>query len=240
MLKIAYCDDMEQDRNAIMTALTQIEEKWRDEFEIYSFTSGEELYDSVLKNHFDIVLLDIQMGGIDGIETATRIRTVAQDTLIIFISSYDDRVKELFSTRTVAFLDKPVQLEKLEKAMSEAKNIIRKDNEVYFSYSKDGTRLYLPLNEIVYFESRKNIIVIHTNKVDDSYYDTLLSTWQQLEGTGQFIMTHRSFIFNLKYVTITSDKVIVKDTGETFNIGRRHKEDTQERYLEYMEKRWKK
>lgn len=90
MLKIAYCDDVEKDRDNIVFALTQIEEKWKEEFELYSFSDGESLCAAVAKNHYDIILLDILMNGIDGIETATRIRAMGEENLIIFISSYDE------------------------------------------------------------------------------------------------------------------------------------------------------
>lgn len=56
---------------------------------------------------------------------------------------------------------------------------------------------------------------------------------------NQFVMTHRSFIFNLKYITVKSEKIIIKDTGEEFSIGEKHKADTQERYKNYIEKWWK-
>ncbi len=238
MLKVAYCDDMEQDRQAIMKALTQIEEKWKSEFEIYSFSSGEGLCESMKDIYYDIILLDIQMDGMDGIETAMRIRNLGEDTLIIFVSSYDDRVKELFSFRTIAFLDKPVNTDKLEIALLDSYNIIKKDCELFFSYTKDGTELYLPLKDVVYFEVEKNIIYIHTKKNKEYYYHTLLGVWQQIEHSGQFILSHKSYIFNLKHITIKSDKVVIKETGESFNIGRKYKEDCQRRYVNYMEKRW--
>lgn len=238
MLKIAYCDDMEQDRKNIFNALAHIEAKWNDKFDIVHFESGEELCKYTLKNHYDIVLLDIQMGGIDGIETATRIRSLNQDTLIIFISSYDDRVKELFSFRTIAFLDKPVDIDKLEEAILRAYEIVKKESEVNFSYAKEGATLYIPIKDIVYFESSRNMVLIHTNNGVESYYGTLASVWEQLAETNEFVMAHRSFIFNLKYVNIKADKVIIKSTGEAFKIGMKHRDKTQERYLYYMEKRW--
>ncbi len=238
MLKIALCDDMERDRNAVIVALKQIEDKWSDKFEVAAFSNGEVLCDDIEKNYYDIILLDIQMNGIDGIETATRIKSINPKALIIFISSYDDRLKELFSFRTIAFIDKPVSVEALEKALLDANEIIKKENELIFSYSKDGSTLYIPIKDIMYFESRRNIVLIHTNTNEETFYSTLTSVWKQVKDTNQFIMSHRSFIFNLKYVNIKSDNVIIKETGEHFKIGIKHKEDTQERYLNYIEKSW--
>ncbi len=95
MLKVAYCDDMQSDRDNITIALTQIEEIWKEKIDSYSFNNGEDLCESMIKNHYDVVLLDILMGGIDGIETATRIRSLSEESLIVFISSYDENTIEV-------------------------------------------------------------------------------------------------------------------------------------------------
>lgn len=120
MLKIAYCDDAEADRKRIMCSLSRIEEKWRESFKIVPFSGGEELCEDIAENHYDVILLDILMNGIDGIETANRICSMGVESLIIFISNYDDRIKELFSFRTIAFIDKPVEVDKLEEALQRA------------------------------------------------------------------------------------------------------------------------
>ncbi len=239
MLRIAYCDDMEKDRENIMISLGQIEDKWGEEFELSSFSSGESLCDDITKSHYDIVLLDILMDGIDGIETATRIRTMSEENLIIFISSYDKRIKELFDFRTIAFIDKPLETSKLEAALSKAYTILKKDNANFFTFNRNGSTAHIPIKDIVYFESKRNEIIITTTKGQVSYYGTLLSVWQNVQNLNQFIMPHRSFVFNLHHVSIKSDKVIIKKTGETFNIGEKYRKDTRNRHMDFVEKRWR-
>lgn len=239
MIRIAYCDDTEKDRDSIMIALTQIEEKWKEEFEIFSFSSGEELCESIKENYYNVILLDILMSGIDGIETATRIRTMGEDNLIIFISSYDERVKELFDFRTIAFLDKPLDVAKLETALSKAYSILKKDESDFFTFKSQGSLVHIPIKEIVYFESKRNEIIIHAIKNNEKFYGTLSSVWQSVKNLTQFIMPHRSFIFNMAYVSIKTDKVIIRKTEESFNIGETYKNDTQERYIAFLESRCK-
>ncbi|MCQ4936345.1 LytR/AlgR family response regulator transcription factor [Anaerotignum propionicum] len=238
MLKIAYCDDMKIDRDKVMRALSSIEEKWKEDFEIVPFSNGEKLCNDIAQNQYDVILLDILMDGIDGIETATRIRSMGKDNLIIFISSYDDRVKELFDFRTIAFIDKPLETEKLEKALRKAYNILEKDSETIFSYKKGRTLKYIPIKEIIYFESSRNEITVYTDSYKDTFYDTLSAIWLKLERVDQFIMPHRSYIFNLMYISLKSeDKLVVRKTNKTYNIGKSYKVNTQERYLKYIEKR---
>ncbi len=238
MLKVAYCDDWKVDRDNLEKALMQIEEKWEMELEFYPFICGEDLCESIITSHYDVVLLDIQMEGMDGIETANRIRNLCEDTLIIFISNYDDRVKELFNFGTIAFLDKPVDVNILEIKLRDAVDVLEKNKKRYFFYKKNSEKVFFPIKDIIYFEVKKNIIIIHTIKGKESYYSTLASVWKQVEALEQFIFPGKSYIFNLKYVTIKKGKVVIKGTAETFNIGRTCKVDTEERYKNYMLKRW--
>ncbi|MFI3201436.1 MAG: LytTR family DNA-binding domain-containing protein [Eubacteriales bacterium] len=239
MLRIAYCDDNEKDRDCIMVSLGKIEDKWGIEFDLTPFSSGESLCENIVKKHYDIILLDILMAGIDGIETATRIRSMGEENLIIFISSYDQRIKELFDFRTIAFIDKPFSTDKLEEALSKGYAILKKDEENIFTYPRNSSKGHVPLNDIVYFETKRNEIIISTTKGNESYYDTLQSVWEKVRHLNQFIMPHRSYVFNLQHVTIKSSKVIVKNTDETVNIGAKYREDTRNRHIEFLEKRWK-
>lgn len=237
MLKIACCDDIEKDRDNIIVSLCQIEDKWNEVFDITSFSSGESLCKDIEKNHYDIILLDILMNGINGIETATRIRTMGEETLIIFISNYDERVKELFKLGTIGFLDKPVQTQELEEVLLYASSILKKNEAIYFSFSKNGSTQHIPIKDIIYFESYKNEVILHTVKGDIRFYNSLKSVWEKLQSSDRFIMPHRAFIFNLGFVAVGVDKVTLKTTGEKYNIGNKYSEDTKNRHIKFLEKR---
>lgn len=96
---------------------------------------------------------------------------------------------------------------------------------------------FVQLKDIIYFESSRNEITIHTNKGEETFYDTLADVWHKLKDTNHFIMPHRSYIFNLRYITLRSNKILLKQRNEVFNIGDRYKADTEERYLKYIEMR---
>lgn len=237
MLQIALCDDMQKDIDKVMAALSHIEEKWKDDFQITTFTSGETLCSAIRTSKFNIILLDILMDDLDGIETALRIRAMQNDTLIIFISSYDERVKDLFDVQTIAFLDKPLITEKLEMALLKAYKIINRYKERIFTYKKGRSMQYVNINEIIYIESKRNTVHLYTTSFEDVFYDTLLNIWSCLQNAEEFIMPHRSFIFNLKYVILKSDAVILKETMQEFMIGAKFQAETEKRYLHYIRKR---
>ena len=74
MLKIAICDDEKVDRDRIRNILIATEIQWNMEFYISQFSSGEEFLVSLMDSSYDIILLDIKMNGVDGIEVARRLK----------------------------------------------------------------------------------------------------------------------------------------------------------------------
>ncbi|MFI3226586.1 MAG: LytTR family DNA-binding domain-containing protein [Clostridia bacterium] len=236
MIKIAYCDDNITDRERISHVLTEIDEK--NEFELHSFTNGQDLCNAVSQTHFDVILLDILMDGLDGIETATKIRAMGEQSLMIFISSYDTRIKELFDFRTLAFLDKPVDTAKLQDAINKACIILEKDKEHIFSYISKGVNEFVAFSDILYFESNRNKIILHTLNGDVTFYETLTSIWERTHQNGRFVLTHKSYIFNLQYVSLKSDKIVLNHTNESFNIGSKYKIDTEKRYIKFLQERY--
>ena len=81
-------------------------------------------------------------------------------------------------------------------------------------------------------------IILYSTKFEEIYYDTLSSTWSKLQNADCFIMPSKSFIFNLKYVSVKSDVVIIKGRPQTYSIGAKYKTDTEQRYMKYIEKRY--
>ena len=237
VLKIAYCDDEERDRDRITYALTHIEEKWKETFQIFPFASGESICDALEVNSYDIILLDILMTGIDGIQTAKNIRNLGDDSKIIFISSCDDKLRDLFRVGTIAFLDKPFNIEDLEQALKEAITMIKKDESNMFTYKIGKDTCFIPLNDIKYFESNKHEIHIHTNKTIITYYGTLKMVLEQIGDNIAFVAAHKSYIINFKYTEIVKSSIKIKGSDATIPISRGMREDILDKYICYMKRR---
>ena len=237
VLKIAYCDDEKSDRDRIMYALTHIEEKWKERFEISPFNSGESLCDALEVNSYDIILLDILMTGIDGIQTAKNIGTLGEDSKIIFISSCDDKLRDLFRVGTIAFLDKPLNTGNLEEALQEAITMIKKDENNIFTYKIGKDTCFIALNDIKYFESNKHEIHIHTNKNIIIYYGTLKTVLEQIGQNVAFVAAHKSYIVNFKYSEIVKNCINIKGSDANIPISRGKREDILDKYICYMQRR---
>ena len=237
IIKIAVCDDDELDRDSMLIGLTSIEEDLKLEFDIYMFASGEELCENLESNTYNIILLDIIMGDFDGIDTATKLRSMGEDSKIIFVSSYDERLRDLFKVGAIAFIDKPVDIEELQSAIESGLELIKKEEAKQFAYKKQGKTCFLPLNKIEFFESHRNVVEIHSKNSSVSYTDQLKNIWGKLSSYPQFIMPNQSTIFNMQHIKMISNKIILKSTNEDFNIGRNYKADTVKRYGDYLKNR---
>lgn len=233
-LKVAICDDNMECRDTILKYLGGIETKFGYKFEISIFNDGCELYECIKTNNFDIILLDIVMSNLDGIKTAKMIRDIGVLSKIIFISSYDNRIRELFLVSANAFLDKPIEYIKFENTINTIIDDINKDNHNLFVYHKNKNKYFVELQNIVYFESFKHTIILHTNDKKIQYNDTMKNTYSKLNNDINFIRVHKFFIININYFDISKTKLKIKKQGQNIPIGRKYKDEMMDKYSLYL------
>ena len=117
--KIAVCDDEQIFGDDVVKKLKEQSEHC----EISEYISGEELLNSSME--FDMIFLDIEMTGINGINAAFTLRERGYDGMIIFLTSHTEFMPDAFKVKAFRFLDKPLDSEKFNEAFSEAKKEIR-------------------------------------------------------------------------------------------------------------------
>ncbi len=144
--KIAVCDDEQIFVDDVVAKLKEQSEQC----EISEYISGEELLNSSLE--FNIIFLDIEMTGINGINTAFALRERGYDGMIIFLTSHTEFMPDAFKVKAFRFLDKPLDSLKFNEAFSEAKKEIMNTEHILLS-DKSGKTVYLKLTDIIYLEA---------------------------------------------------------------------------------------
>ena len=236
MLKIAYCDDSENDRKEIEYALTKIQMQWEVEFVVCAYQSGEELLRELETREYDIVLLDIVMHKVDGIAVARVIRKKYPNCWMIFISNYEKRWKELLGRNTLAFLDKPICSKELESVLKTVCDEKKADTDKMFEYKLTGNRILIPVKEVLYWESEGHYVKMHTLHESIKYKGKISEVWEQLEHTDDVIRPTKSHIVNLRYMSMS--KRFVKINGRIeIPIGRSFQQMSWERYNTYLNER---
>ncbi len=218
-MRIAICDDDISFTSKLEDIISREIAKNGKKTEIDVFFDGETLVKSIENGQrYSMIFLDIEMKKMNGITAARRIRQLDRYTLIIYISSYDDYLKELFEVEPFRFVSKPIQLEQLQRYCAEAiKKIEGMNNLFVYSYNKE--EYSVPIKEIVYFESNKRLIDIHMNDgTVRSFYGKLNNVEKEIQKMNKhFIRIHQSFLVNYSYVKrMTFSEVVLEYNNEEY------------------------
>lgn len=229
--KIAVCDDEQIFIDDVTTKLKAQSEQC----EISEYVSGEELLNSQLE--FNIIFLDIEMTGINGINTAFALRERKYDGMIIFLTSHTEFMPDAFKVKAFRFLDKPLDDEKFKEAFSEAKKEILNTEHILLS-DRSGKTVYLKLTDIVYLEAYGDGTYIYgkTGKVYDT--DKPLKYWKEQIGSEHFYQIHKSFIVSYLYVSdiLKNGQVVVKGISQALDISRRNVIPFRNGFFDYIRK----
>ncbi|GAA0866451.1 LytTR family DNA-binding domain-containing protein [Paraclostridium tenue] len=208
-IKIAICDDEYIHRKIL---IKYIEKLFLSElYEVLEFSSGEELLGNYPRK-LDILLLDIQMLGINGLETAKKIRLFDTNVTIIFTTAISDFMQEGYEVRAFRYLLKPIKYSDFSKHLIQCKNEILNNKEKYISIKEidEGKTIIIPVNSILYVEMECRITLIHT---DSKIYKTResIKNFENELKKYSFYRCHRAYLINLyKISSIGKNIAIIK------------------------------
>ena len=207
--RIAIVDDNQTDRE-FLHAQTQ---RWAAQngstLQAELFVSAEEfLFHYAEHKDYDILLLDIEMPGMDGVTMARRIRKENETVQIVFITGYSEYISEGYEVAALHYLMKPVNTDKLHQVLDRAADKLQR-NERCLTLELSGEVVRLPLYQIRWAEVRQNYLTIHA-KVDYTVKMTLSELESRLDD--RFFRAGRSFIINLTEVrSVTRQEVRLSD-----------------------------
>lgn len=208
-LKIAVCDDDRSDAQYI----SELVSAWANEtgaaVQLRQFPSAEAFLFHYAENRdFDILLLDIEMGMIDGVTLAKKVRKDNEDIQIIFITGYSDYISEGYEVAALHYLMKPVQPEKLFRVLARAADKLKK-NEAVLTLDCAGQTVRLPVRQIRYADVQLNYITVHA-KEDVTVKMTLTELEKALDE--RFFRVGRSAIVNLTCISrVTKTDIYLQD-----------------------------
>jgi len=206
---IAICDDSAADLKYIANLVFDWAKASARTVELKTFPSAEAfLFYYADDKNLDILILDIEMGGMDGVKLAKEVRRDNETVQIIFITGYSDYITEGYEVSALHYLLKPVQKEKLSEVLERAAHRISK-NEKTLLLEASGEMVRIPLYEIKYLEVQRNYVTLHAKR-DYTFKKTLSEFETMLDD--RFFRTGRSFIVNLTYVQrVTRTQIYLSD-----------------------------
>ena len=219
MLSIAICDDDIQMTGSMERLVEKIAKRNFVDTDIEVFWDSKSLADTIISgDRFDIIYLDIEMNGEDGISAAKRIRQYDKNALIIYVTSYENHMKESFEVRPFQFLVKPVNEDLMEVCFKAAYEDIN-SSDFYFRYSYQRMNHKVAVRDILYFESKKRKVFIVTEEETFELYGKLNEIESSLKNCKvSFLRVHQSFLVNYKNVKCQSYNFVVMDNGKEIPI----------------------
>ncbi len=207
--RIAICDDRIQDAEFVQNILQHWAAKRQISVESRVFPSAESfLFAYAEDKNWDILLLDIEMGAMDGVTMAKTVRRDNETVQIVFITGYSDYIAEGYEVAALHYLMKPVSEEKLMTVLDRAAEKCKQE-ERCLNLELGGEMERIPFYEIRYLEVQLNYVTIHGRK-DYTIKRTLGEFEKELDQ--RFVRVGRSTILNLKYIRrVTKTEVHLSD-----------------------------
>ncbi len=191
MIKIAICDD---DLITLNKTKEIIEGYSKKDLQIYTYKSGEDLLGS--KEKFNIIFLDIDMAGINGIETAKKIRVYDKKVKIIYATNYTDYTSSAFSVHAFGYLVKPIKESELHEQLDEALSYMKEDEECLVEFITEEGLVRIDIKKIYYFEYASRKILMKTSEKTYVIREKISVIYEKMKEFG-FEMPHKSFVVNL-------------------------------------------
>ena len=164
MLRIGICDDIYDARLVLRAALERVLEKRRVQGQFREFSSGEGLL-RWLESHageLDLVFLDMEMGELDGMETARRLRAADAGLQLVFVTGYAEHVFDGYSVGALGYLLKPPKAEQLEEVLDRAQAALVRDLDRAYICRSGDTHYRIPIANILYFVSDRRQVACVT------------------------------------------------------------------------------
>lgn len=232
VFNIAVCDDVQMNTEEIAKMTEDICKEEQICPQISCFQSAENLLDEIKEgSRYDLMLLDVMMPGLDGMELARILRTQKENTSIVFISSNREMAMQGYEVSAARYLAKPVDKDKLKEAILFCYGEYRKERELLLPVN--GSVRKVAPKDIYYIEivGRKSRI-----RMEMEEWDTSLSI-AELEAmlSGQdFIRCHQSFLVNCRYIRSFRTSSMELTDGRNVPVSKHRIKEVRQAFFDYM------
>lgn len=218
-MKIAVCDDEQAQRELLERYILEWGENTGRRVQIQPFCSSEQLlfcWDE--DRSFDLLVLDIEMRGMSGMELAKKLRREKAKTGIVFVTGFEQYMSEGYEVEALHYLLKPVHREKLFCVLERAAKREAPETKRVFE-TREGM-ISVPLSRIWYAEAQKHTCILRVEEEAYVLPRGIGSIRQELAAEPDFQMCHRSYLVNMRHVAAVAQGELVLDNGERLPVSR--------------------
>lgn len=224
MISIGICDNESAMRKKLHTVVEQKLQLLGQEFKIFEFKSGEDLLENSSPDSLTILFLDIEMDVLNGVETAKILRKRNYNTIIIFVTAYDDFVFQGYEVHAFHYILKPYKEKKICEVLEQALNEIHIYEDQFFTIEQKSGIKRISLKKIKAFSSDRRKVYVITDDGEEEFYGKLTDIEETLPV--YFVRIHNRHLVNLNYITSIEKNECICDTL-IFPISRTYKHDVE-------------
>lgn len=228
-MKIAICDDEQVIREEINSMLNEFFLTHNMTCTVDQFPTGESFVK--VNSDYDLVFMDYQLTDGNGIDFAKQVREENNKIFIIFSTSYQEHVFESFTLDTFRYLVKPISKQSVFDALTAFVRLYQTDRKIIINtLDKD---YYVDADEVMYIEADKKYTTVRTTAGYHKSYRGI-SKYEAEINNSHFYRTHRSYIVNMKYISVIEKKTISLTNGEKIVISPKNYDEFIKSYMGYL------
>lgn len=228
MINIFICDDEPKMLSDISAAVAETAENC----DITAFSGGSELLSALSEKDCDLLLLDIDMPGLSGLDIAKTLSGREKRPVLVFVTSHDELVYDSLQFHPFGFVRKSHLKTELSRVLEDAvKEISGRQKHFCFRSAEGNVRLLL--DDIMYFESEGNYIKLYAKSGEYRFRETVTALENSL-GTSGFVRIHKGFLVNHPAVKMVNTEECVLYSGVRLPVGRSYSEKARKQLMRYM------
>ncbi len=227
-MKVYVCDDEVKMLEEISSKVAKCIEK----SQITCFTSGRDLLVQLRKEDCDVLLLDIDMPAMNGMEVAEGLAGLEQKPLLVFVTGHDELVYESFQYHPFGFIRKQFLEAELGRLLEDCREELLQERR-HFNFRTVGGEICLPLAELMFFESEGNYVKVYTTQREYRFRSTLGAIENSLEGDG-FIRIHKGFLVNQTAIRLFGTENVELTDGRSLPMGKTYADGAKQQFMRYL------
>ncbi len=221
MIRVGIAEDDAASARLLVDYLHRYEQESGEQFVVSVFSDGAQLV-SPYRAGYDILLLDVEMPGLDGMATAERVRALDRDVVIVFVTNMAQYAVKGYEVEALSYLLKPVPYFAFSQQIRRSLERIRSRHPDYLTITVNGDVVRLDTAEILYVESIKHRIVVHATDRVYAFSGALKNLESELADRG-FFRSNNCYLVNLRHVTAVGQSTCSLHGGHELVVSRPRK-----------------
>lgn len=230
-MKLAIVDDEKTAVDLLKKYIKRFEEENKFDINVSVFYNPNDFLINY-SNDYGLVLMDIEMPGLNGIETAKELRRIDNNVVLIFITNMMQYAINGYEVEAIDFVLKPLSYEDFVLKMQKALRYVSRNKDKKITINTQDSIINLYISDIYYIEVNKHYLLYHTTNGVYTTRGVMKNIAETLEEYN-FVRSNHCYLINLKYIQSINGN-IVRVSGKDLSISRNKKNELMMKFTKYI------